>query len=368
MVAIAISFFVMILAVSVSSGFRHVMRSAVADISGDISVMNPSAGYNGGGEPLPDTGFLGSVILGNPEVMSVVPAVYRSGIIKGEGVISGAIFKGVPGRPDSLRVSVPSSLARELSVGEGDDFIAYFIEERVRTRRFHVDSVYEDLPGTDGKPVVFAGISDMRRLNSWSDDQASSLEVRLRGGRRKAQDLARVKEDIGTRLLLNASADASAPMARSAAELFPQVFAWLDLIDRNVLVILILMTVVAGFNMVSGLLILLFRNIRTIGTLKTLGMRDSSIAAVFLRLASGMVLKGMAAGNLLALLICLLQQSARLIKLNPANYFVSYVPVHFSAWGILAADAAAYAAIMLLLLLPCLFISGIDPSLTVRVK
>ena len=148
--------------------------------------------------------------------------------------------------------------------------------------------------------------------------------------------------------------------------LLRQSFDWLNLLDFNVWVILILMTVVAGFNMVSGLLILLFRSISTIGTLKSLGMTDRAIGKVFLRVSSRLVLTGMAIGNGLALLFCLVQGTWHLIKLNPVNYFVSWVPVHVNLPLILLADLVAYGAIMLILLIPTLFIARVDPAKTVR--
>ena len=155
-------------------------------------------------------------------------------------------------------------------------------------------------------------------------------------------------------------------VATAAVDRYSTLFDWLNLIDFNVGAILILMTIVAGFNMISGLLILLFRNISTIGTLKALGMTDKGIAGVFLRVSSRIVLIGMAAGNALALLFCLIQGSTHLIRLNPENYFVSFVPVKVDLLSVLAADAAASAAIMLLLLIPSMFISKVDPSETVK--
>ena len=128
------------------------------------------------------------------------------------------------------------------------------------------------------------------------------------------------------------------------------------------------MTVVAGFNMISGLLIMLLRNIPTIGTLKTLGMRDRSIGMVFLRTASTLVIKGMAVGNAIALLFCLIQGTTHLIPLNPANYFVSFVPVHVNLPLILAADLLSYLVIMGFLLIPTLYIARIDPAETVRME
>ncbi|MDD7136446.1 MAG: FtsX-like permease family protein, partial [Bacteroidales bacterium] len=115
-------------------------------------------------------------------------------------------------------------------------------------------------------------------------------------------------------------------------------------------------------------LIMLFRNIPTIGTLKSLGMTDRMIAKVFLRVSSKVVLKGLLAGNALALAFCLIQGRTHLLRLNPENYFVSFVPVHVNVPAVIAADIAAFAVILLILLIPCLFISRIDPSKTVRAQ
>ena len=132
--------------------------------------------------------------------------------------------------------------------------------------------------------------------------------------------------------------------------------------------ILVLMTIVAGFNMISGLLILLFRNISTIGTLKSMGMTDRAISEVFVRVAANLVLKGMLIGNAIALLLCLVQGTTHFIRLNPDNYFVSFVPVHVNPWLIIGADLASFLVILLFLLLPSLFISRVDPAKTVRAQ
>ena len=157
-------------------------------------------------------------------------------------------------------------------------------------------------------------------------------------------------------------------MAVSSVSRYPQLFDWLDLIDFNVLFILILMTIVAGFNMISGLLIMLFENISTIGLLKALGMTDRAISKVFLSSAAVLVLKGMAIGNALGLVFCALQSTTHLLKLDPENYFVSFVPVNIDLGAVLLADVASFVVIMLLLLVPTLFISKVDPAQTVRVK
>ena len=365
-ISTAISFFVMILAVAISSGFRRELRNGISAISGDIQLTAPDLNYLSDTAPVSLDQPWMEWLEGRSEVRETVPAVYRAGIVRSGDNIHGVLFKGTPAGPDSLGVRIPSRLAKMLSLQVGDRMLAYFVGERVKVRNFRVDDIYPAILSGDENLVVFAGLEDMQRLNGWAADEVSAIELALADKSDAA--LASMNDRIGTQVLLMTPEDEDTVLASSALQKYPQIFSWLDLIDLNVVMILVLMTIVAGFNMISGLLILLFRNIPTIGTLKSLGMTDRAISEVFLRVASGIVLKGMLAGNAAALLFCAIQGSTRLIKLNPENYFVSFVPVHADLPMILLADLCAYVAIMILLLLPGLFVSRIDPARTVRFR
>lgn len=361
--AIAVSFLVIILAVAISSGFRHAIREGVATMTGDIRITANSAEA----APLPVRLPSEDAIRALPGVEKLTPVVIRQGIVRSGDRIHGVVVKGLPDRPDSaLCVSIPARLGRIMGLGVGDEMTTYFVGEKVRVRRFRISAVHHDLLETDDNLVVYAHLDDLRRLSGLGEDEASALEVTLRGEMRTAGALEEIARRIGNILLTSGDPAEEDLVVRSSVSLYPQLFDWLDLLDFNVLFILVLMILVAGFNMVSGLLIVLLRNIATIGTLKTLGMTDRGIGKVFLRVASGVVLKGMLVGNALALLFCLVQGTTHLIPLDPANYFVSWVPVHVDLLWIVAADAVAYGAIMLLLLIPTLFIARVDPAKTVR--
>ena len=370
MVSVAISYLVMIIAVSVSSGFRREIRTGIASVSGDIQLTPADMNYIGEDSPVSATpSFLGSVeaVQGVDEVL---PVIYRAGIVKQDDNIHGVIFKGVT-QQDSLAglgISIPERLCGMLGLGEGDDLQAYFVGERVKVRRFHIRSVYRSPVQADDNLIVLASLEDMQRLNGWEEDEVSALEVMLGDSYRQAPLMKAKTDEIGTILLLSAMDDDDTLVAKSTMDKYPQLFDWLNLIDFNALAVLILMTIVAGFNMISGLLILLFRNISTIGTLKALGMSDKSISSVFLRVSSGLVLKGMLIGNAVALALCALQGATHAVKLNPDNYFISYVPLDVNLPLILVADAVSYAVIMLLLQIPVRFISKVDPAVTVRAQ
>ena len=367
-VSIAVSFLVIIVAVAVSSGFRQAVRDGVSTLTGDIRIA-PSSAVAAEGEPIPVHLPSEEALLGISGVQSIRPVAVRAGIVRSGDIIHGVLVKGLPDRPDSsLCVSIPTRLAAITGLKEGDDMTTYFVGEKVRVRKFHVTEVYRDMLEMDDNLVVYANLADIQRLNGWSADQASALEVTVDPAHRTNLWVNDLTDEIGMRLLLSGEDAEENLVATSSVRSYPQIFDWLDLLDFNVVVILILMIVVAGFNMISGLLIVLFRNIATIGTLKTLGMGDRAIGKVFLRVAAGVVLKGMLIGNVLALLFCLVQQSTHLLKLDPANYFVSYVPVHINLPWILAADLVAFAAIMLLLLIPTLFIARVDPAQTVKAE
>lgn len=369
-VSIAVSFFVMILSVAVSSGFRKEIRCGASSFCGDIQLTSVSMDYINEDSPInARPSFYGS-LESLQGVKTISPAIYRAGIVKKDDSIHGVIFKGIEGADSlsGLGVRVPSHLCELLGLGVGDRLTSYFIGENVKVRNFTVREVYDGLVDIGDALMVYASIDDMRRLNGWDSLQVSALEITLEDAYKSGPMMSEMTSEVGSIALLSASDDDDTLLAASVKDKYPQVFNWLDLIDFNVLFILLLMTVVAGFNMISGLLILLFQNISTIGTLKSMGMTDRSIAGVFLRVSSVLVLKGMAVGNALAFLFCGIQSATHLIKLNPDNYFVSFVPVSINVPMTLLADAGAYAAIMLLLLIPCIFISKVDPAQTVRAQ
>jgi lipoprotein-releasing system permease protein len=371
MTCVAVSFLIMIIAVSVSSGFRHEIRKGISSIAGDVQLTRPDMNYMEEGSPINASPSYLSMIEDLPCTEAVVPAVYRAGIVKDGEDIYGVVVKGRPGRVSdslALAVSVPESFARKTGISVGDRMLTYFVCEKMQVRQFNVAEIYDSGVDPDGKFLIYADIDDMRRLNGWTADQASLLEVVLKPGYKTEKEMKESASQIGFIMNAYEQEDDDTLIATSAISKYPQLFGWLSLIDFNVFFILLLMTIVAGFNMISGLLIMLFENISTIGLLKSLGMTDMSISKVFLSCSAVLVLKGMAVGNAIAILFCIIQGTTHLLRLNPENYFVSYVPVHLDLGLIVVADLAAMAMIMLLLLIPSLFISKVDPAQTVRVR
>ena len=384
--ATAVSFFVIIVALAVTAGFRQAIREGVASFAGDIRIepyQTVSAEPRPMSWPLPSEAALEAL----PGVLSLDPAVIRPGIVKNGDIVHGVVVKGVPvseaeapegasaiilategasaSEPAPLAVSIPYRLAEITGLGVGDPLVTYFVGEKVRVRKFTISALHRDVLELDDQLVVYAPLEDLQRLNGWDSTQVSCLDVRLRPGLPR-QETEQLAGQISSLLLNSGHPEEENLYVSASSQRFPQVFDWLELLEGNVLFILVLMTLVAGFNMISGLLIMLLRNISTIGTLKTLGMDNRSIGRLFIRVGAGAVLKGMLAGNALALLFCLIQGTSHLIPLDPVNYYVAWVPVHVNVPAILLADAVCFAVILLLLWLPARLVSTIDPAATVK--
>ena len=374
MISIAVSYLVMIIAVAVSSGFRNEIRSGLSAVTGDVRLTPPDLNVLDESRPVERHPSYLPYVEEMEGVSEVIPVIYRAGIVKNNESVHGVMFKGLPLQrltdvPDTLAlgVSIPRRLAEISGLEVGDRMLSYFVGKTVKARQFNVAAIHDAIVEVDQKLVVYASLEDMQRLNGWSEEEVSSFEILLEKGTDESDILCSGGE-IGA--VVNAYADENQEtvIATSSIDSYPQLFDWMNLIDFNVFLILLLMTIVAGFNMISGLLIMLFENVSTIGLLKSLGMTDRSISKVFLSSSAVLVLKGMAWGNGLAFLFCLVQGTTHLLRLNPENYFVSFVPVNLDLGMVILADLVSFAVIMILLLIPCLFISKVDPAETVRMK
>ncbi|MBQ1936145.1 MAG: ABC transporter permease [Bacteroidales bacterium] len=356
-IVIAISFFVIVLAESISQGFRNEINAGIATMTGDVVLSNEVQDLFQSDNPLDLDENLKDRISSIEGVQSFVPTVMNTAVLKSEAGFQGVIIKASEKLADSLGLVFPATLAAKMGLSQGDTLTSYFMSNGFKIRNFVVADSYENPLGSDLTPYVYADIHTLQRLNGWTDAQYSAVDVHLKKNYQETNIIKNKTEELAVLTGL---------AAQSSRQKYPQLFEWLDLIDFNVYAIILLMSIVAGFNMISGLLILLFRNISTIGTLKTLGMNNRSIASVFLKMSARLVGKAMLLGNGAALLFCLVQDWTHLIKLDPANYYVSWVPVNIDLVGVVLANLVTFAVIMLLLLLPIMFISKIDPSLSVK--
>ena len=359
-VAIAISFLVIIISVAVASGFRKEMQKGLSDMAGDIVVSYGAVNDLNEQDPVRVDNQLLEDLGSVRGVDSVRAVIYRYGIVKSDDRIQGVLVKGVSSDDTlALGVRIPRRLSKLMDLHEGDEMLTYFVSEKVKARKFKVTGVYDAMMDSPDNLVVFARLQDLQRLAGWDASEAGALEICLDPKHNSPQAASVATAEV---------AEVSEMMAQSLYDRYPSLFDWLNLVDGNVVAILFLMIVVAAFNMISGLLIMLFRSISTIGILKSMGMTDAQVSAAFLKVSARAVALGMAVGNAVALAFCLVQGKTHFLKLDPTNYFVPFVPVNVNPASVLTVDAVAFVAIMLFLLIPTLFISRVDPAKTVRTR
>lgn len=382
-VSVAVSVLVMILAISISDGFKKEIKEKAAGFSGEILLHSPGVEITTSLYPVSSNPSFLEKIADLPQVSDIQPYGYRSAIIKQNDEIQGVLIKGVtrdfnwdffksvleegaiPQVSDSAggsQIMMSARLAKMLDYSVGDDVVVYFIDNSVKIRKFVLSGIYNARLEDVDMTLMITSLSEIQSVNGWSGDEVSGIEVKLSQGGDISETAAIIEE------IIDRSEGDEMMYVTRVDEIFPHLFDWLKLLDFNVLVVMILMLAVSGFNMISGLLILLFEKISMIGLLKALGMRDGNIHKIFLYRAMYLVFIGMIAGNITALLFVFIQGQFALIPLDPANYFVDHIPVHLNISKLLIFNAGASIIIALLLMIPSLFISGVSPEKTLRVK
>lgn len=383
MAGIAIGLAVMIVAVAVVIGFKHQVRDKVIGMGADIVVSNIEGSQLYQMNPVVANDSLLSVIWNIPQVSHVQRYATKPGMIMTSDNFQGMIVKGVaqeydwtylkshlqegeiPVLTDSVasnRVLVSRSMADRLSLKVGDKLYTYYIEGNVRARRLTVSGIFQTNFSAFDDYFLITDMYTVHRLNGWGPDQVGGVEVAVSDYR----FLNSVNDDIRDHIQEQTDRYGAIYCSRTSEELYPQIFAWLDLLDTNVWVILILMTGVAGFTMISGLLIIILERTQMIGVLKALGADNASIRQIFLAFSVFLIGRGMCWGNVIGLSCCLIQCFFEPIKLDPATYYVNAVPVELHWGGIVLLNVCTLLVSIGMLVGPSYLISHIHPAKSIR--
>ena len=247
-----------------------------------------------------------------------------------------------------------------LEVGSKAD--VYFMQNQVRIRRLTVTGIYETGFLEYDRMFGVSELALLQRLNEWTPDEYTGLEIRLKDYQRIDDGYSQVR---GVMNELESINDEDY-LVQTMYDTHSGLFAWLDVLDLNVWIILALMLGIAGFTMISGLLIIIFERTATIGTLKSMGASNSTVRKVFLRLASYIIIKGMAIGNVVGIVICFVQQWFHIIPLDPANYYLDSVPMQIGLGWLIILNVVMFILSMLMMLIPSAVISRIVPSKSIR--
>ena len=381
---IAVGLAVMIVAVAVVIGFKHEVRDKVVGIGSDITVTNFDAQKSYETVPVAASDSLLDVLRSTEGVKHVQRYSTKPGMIMTDDNFLGMVLKGVsqeydwtflskhlqegeiPAFSDTAstnRTLISRTIANKLHLKTGDKLYTYYIDgEKVRARRLEVSGIYQTNFSIYDDLFLLTDLYTVNRLNSWKPDQVSGIEVEV-------EDyglLQPIKENIREKVDMQKDRYGSTYYATTVEESNPQIFAWLDLLDMNVWVILILMTGVAGFTMISGLLIIILERTNMIGVLKALGADNLAIRKVFLSFSVFLIGRGMLWGNLIGLAFVGVQSFFRPFKLDPATYYVDSVPVEFNLWWWILLNVCTLIVSVLMLVGPSYLIAHIHPAKSIK--
>jgi len=381
---IAIGLAVMIVAVAVVIGFKHEVRDKVVGIGSDITITHFDAQKSYETVPVEASDSLMGVLQGLEGVKHVQRYSTKPGMIMTDDNFLGMVLKGVSQEYDwtflekhllegeipvfsdtasTNRTLVSRTIANKLGIRTGDKLYTYYIDgDHVRVRRLEVAGIYQTNFSMYDDLFLLTDLYTVNRLNAWQKDQVSGIELEVVDYDRMEE----VKETVRMEVDMLKDRYGATYYTQSVEENNPQIFAWLDLLDMNVWVILILMTGVAGFTMISGLLIIILERTNMIGILKSLGADNLAIRKIFLSFSVFLIGKGMLWGNLIGLAFVVVQGCFHPFGLDPATYYVDRVPVEFNVWWWVLLNVCTLVVSVLMLVGPSYLIAHIHPAKSIR--
>ena len=380
---VALGLMVMLVTIAVSFGFKHEVRAKAVGFGSHLHISNHESGQAFEANPIAVDSALTATLNGFADVEHIQRYITKPGVFRTENDFMGYVLKGVGEDYDlsfferhlkegvvprfsahtvSNEILISREVADKLRIGVGDRVDSYFLQGALRARRYVVAGIYETGFAEYDRLFVFADLKAAQVLNRWEPDQVTGVEVML-------TDFSRVEPMswlLGDLLAHTEDAYGEEYLVQSVVDVNPGLFAWLDVLDMNVWLILSLMLGVSAFTMISGLLILILERTQFIGILKALGASDRSVRSIFLRFALLIVCRGMFWGNVVGLGLCALQKYTGLIALDPQNYYLDSVPISFNWSFILVVNVAMFLLSALVLIVPSGLISRIHPTKAMR--
>lgn len=383
-IGVAIGIAVMIITVSVILGFKHTIRDKIVGFGSHIQVTSYAAQQTAIPVPISLTKQEIQQLRHLPNVRHLERYVLTQGILKTDSDFLGVAFKGIDQHYDltflrqcmvegdlpvfndtksSNKLVISRQIANTLHLKVGQKVFAYFIAyDDVRVRRFTICGIYQSNMKQFDDVLCITDLRTTLKLNEWADDQMSGIELQIRDFELLDETSQQVTEIVKNQT----DSYGETLTSQTIYEAYPQVFSWLSLLDINVWIILALMIAVAGFTMISGLLIIILERTQMIGLLKALGARNRTVRHTFLWFAVFIIGQGLLAGNIIGLGLVLLQQHYCIVKLDPTTYYVSTAPVEISIPLVVLLNVATLLLSVFVLLAPSHLVSRIHPAKAIR--
>lgn len=362
-IAVAISIAVAMISLSVMMGFRENITSLISDTVADITVADIRASKQPVLHPITDNDTLRLLITNSDNIASVERYALRGGVLRSKQGAVGIAIKGVDkeanlsyytsrlSKGDMLcfeearrkELLLSESIAKKLAIESGDRVEVLLLEgDTPRRELFKVGGIYRSALGDVGAEIALTDIRNVQRLNGWDASQISGYSCRLYN----ATAAPLFTDLINSKLMYEYEGEGNI-VATASQESHADIFGWLETHDVNAAVILTIMLVVAIFNMVTTLLILVLERTRMIGTLKSMGMTNGEIRKIFSHRASFIMMRGLILGNIVAIVLLLAQRYLHLVRLDESGYLLDKVPVALDAWWMVGVNLLFIAVIVM---------------------
>jgi lipoprotein-releasing system permease protein len=380
---VAIGVATMLISTSIVLAFQSEIREKVIGFGSHIQIINYDSQGAEQNKPIVFNEETFSILDSVPGAKTVSPFCTKPGMLKTDNAFRGVLFKGVGSHYDysffrdhltdgeivpfqdtiaTNKLIISKALSNQMNLDVGSTVYAYFFEDKVKARKFTVSAVYcTNLTDFDNQ-LVFTDVTTVQKILGFDPQQYSGAEIKLSDFNLFNRANAYVINNV------NKKQDSYGAYYTSMTifEMYPQIFAWLQLLDLDVWVILILMVCVAGFTMISGLLIIILERTNFIGVMKALGANNSRMRHIFLYFSSFIILRGLLMGNVLAAVLVFIQKQWQVIHLDPSVYYVDAVPVCVNWLYFLIINLATLLICIMALIIPSYLISNIHPAKSIR--
>ena len=384
---VAVGLAVMILSVCLVKGFQGEVAAKLAGFASHIEVLDLNSQTDADNHPITADAALMDVVKKTTQAETVQRVSVKIGVMKTHDDFSGIMLKGIGKEYDKKfirscmvegkfpdfgnnadainQIVLSRQIAEMLHLKVGDKVYVDFCTNTIKQRRFEIAGIYETHLQQFDKNFVWTDLQTINQLNDWGEEQCSLLEVKLQNFDDLEERTAKLGDAVTAYKNSHPITNLSVMSIRDNPRTRP-VLSWLELLDLNVMVILVIMLCVAGVTMISGLLILILERTTTIGVLKALGASNRRIRRIFLVYAGHILVRGMVIGNVFAFLLALLQSQFHLVRLDPATYYVDAVPLAYDPVWLIGINLATLLITLLTLVLPAFIVSVVQPAKTIR--
>jgi lipoprotein-releasing system permease protein len=373
--SISIAVSVLILSFFILLGFKNSIKKKLFSQTSHIQVNKITLNRSFEEATMPNNLVFFSKTTKLTEVKSINKVALKSVILKSEEEISGVVLKGldsefdwtefesniIEGRKINFKepneIIISRKIAKELQLKLNEDLLVYFIQNPPRARKLKIVGIYDTNVEELDQVYVLTDLRLIQKINNWENGEFGHYEIFIK-------DIEKI--DFVKSQLLDIFPQEYEVL--KVPEILPQFFDWFKLLDRNIILVIVLITIVAAFNMISVLLIMIMERTPMIGLLKSLGTQNNMIRNIFMINGSKIILLGLFWGNTLGLGMAFLQSKYKLIKLDATNYYMNYVPIEWNWWIVLFVNLAVFVIVLIITYLPSLIIRQISPVEALKYK